>query len=752
MKKYAHAIWYSFPVQLIFLHFRKYQLLLLFWFLLGSAVSGGFMNHFGADSLFLSPEYMGDVNFFSSFIVGTAFGGFMMSWNITTFILFSGYFKFLATSSRPFLKYCINNGSIPLLFTINYFVQLLRFNKINELMSNGESLLIGFGFIAGIIVFVFFSFLYFYGTEKAFLRTMHQTLRNPQVFREKYKPVPTDLHHDPVIKVNHFLTGFFSFRKTRNVTHYSRVFLDMIFKRHHFAAVIAIVIAFIFLVLYGLFLDNPYLQVPASASIFIFFAILIAASGALAYWLDTWSIPFALLLIVIFNFLFRYEYIDIRNKAFGLNYEDRKKRPEYSLTSMLKLCTSAQMSKDSLQMIQLLENWKRNQPEEKPFFYVLNVSGGGNRSATFTVNVLCKLDSFMNGKLMKKTVLFSGASGGMLGAAYYRELYRQKQKGAAIDFSTESITSNISKDLLNPIFSAYVTRDLVTPAQKFSVGPYRYVKDRGYSFEQQLNYNTGNILGGRLIDYKEDEFNARIPVGLFGSTVSQDGRKLMICTQPISFLMRPQHDSTRGVTAEPDAIDYTAFFKDLDPYNIRLLSALRMNATFPYVLPNVWLPTKPIVDVMDAGLRDNYGQEITLRFLHVFNEWIKTNTSGVIFIQIRDRKKGEWNEDLKEPGIGDILYKPVTTLQYNFYKVQDYMQESMVSYSMNTIPLHRFTFIYQPKENKKGAALSFHLTATEKKDIALAVYEQRNQAAFQQILSLQHSIEKNNPAQGINKE
>ncbi len=616
-------------------------------------------------------------------------------------------------------------------------------------MSTGEIIFIVLGFLSGLVLFILFSILYFYGSEKAILRNMQPMLSNPQQFREKFKPIPIAHEHDPVITVKYFLTGFTSFRQTRNVSHYSKIFLDMVFKRHHFAAVMAILLAFLFLIIYGLFLDRPSLQLPAAASIFVFFAILIAASGALAYWLDTWSVPVALILIFLFNFLFRYEYIDIRNKAFGLNYEDRKGRPEYSLTSMLKICTPEQMSKDSLHMIQILENWKRNQQEEKPFIYILNVSGGGNRSATFTVNVMSELDSLLQGKLMQKTFLFSGASGGMLGATYYRELYRQKQKDTTVDFSTASISANIAKDLLNPIFSAYVTRDLITPAQKFSVGPYRYVKDRGYSFEQQFNYNTGNILNDRLVDYKEDEFYARVPIGLFGSTVSQDGRKLMICSQPISFLMRPQPDSTRGIHAEPDAIDYTAFFKDLDPYNIRLLSALRMNATFPYVLPNVWLPTKPIVDVMDAGLRDNYGQEITLRFLHVFNEWIKANTSGVIFIQIRDRKKGEWNEDLTEPSIGDILYKPVTTLQYNFYKVQDYMQESMVSYSSSSIPINRFTFIYQPKENKKGAALSFHLTAREKKDIAHAVFSEGNQAIFKQIISLQQSMQQ---TQGISKE
>ncbi len=749
MKKYLLGIWYSFPVQLIFLHFRKYQLLLVFWFLLGSAVSGGFMHTYGANSLFLSPEYLGKVNFLSAFFVGTAFGGFVMSWNIASFILFSSYFKFLATTSKPFSKYCINNAGIPLIFLINFLIQLIRFNRYKELLTVTEVLWIEFGFLSGLFLFLLLSMLYFYGYEKAILKTMHPVLRNPQQFMQQYKPDGKPHNHEQLITVHYFLTGLFTVKKTRNVSHYSRLFLDVIFKRHHFAAVMAVLLAFLLLMIYGLFLDYPQLQVPAAASIFIFFAVLIGAAAALAHWLDTWSIPVSIVLVLIFNLLFRYEYIDIRNKAFGLNYEDRNKRPHYSLSSLVNLCKAEQVKNDSLNMIRLLENWKRNQTEEKPLFYVINVSGGGNRSATFTVNMLCRLDSFMNGQLMKKTALFSGASGGMLGLTYYRELYRQQQKGNTIDASKETITANISKDLLNPIFSAYVTRDLLTPAQKFSVGPYRFVKDRGYAFEQQLNFNTGTILNDRLIDYKVDELNATIPLGIFSSTVSQDGRKMMICSQPISFLMRPRSDSLKGITAEPDAIDYAAFFKDLNPYNIRLLTALRMNATFPYVLPNVWLPTKPIVDVMDAGLRDNYGQEITLRFLHVFSKWIKENTSGVVFIQIRDRKKGEWDDDLQEPGIGDILYKPVTTLQNNFYKVQDYMQESMLSYSVNDVPMYRFHFMYRPENAKQGAALSFHLTKREKKDIAAAVGDRLNNETLQQLLQLTQVTQQ---TQGINKE
>jgi hypothetical protein len=79
------------------------------------------MKTFGADSLFLAPEYLGNVNSFSSAIVGMSVGMFIMSWNIATFILFSKHFRFLAATTNPFLKYCINNAVTPILFLVFYF-------------------------------------------------------------------------------------------------------------------------------------------------------------------------------------------------------------------------------------------------------------------------------------------------------------------------------------------------------------------------------------------------------------------------------------------------------------------------------------------------------------------------------------------------------------------------------------------------------------------------------------------------------
>ena len=128
MRRWFNDIYYSFPVQLFILHFRKYQVLLIFWLMLGSIINNKLMKGFGADALFFVPEYMGNVNALSAGLVGVAMGVFFMSWNITTFILHTKRFKFLAAASKPFLKYCINNAVLPALFLLFYLFRSFQFN------------------------------------------------------------------------------------------------------------------------------------------------------------------------------------------------------------------------------------------------------------------------------------------------------------------------------------------------------------------------------------------------------------------------------------------------------------------------------------------------------------------------------------------------------------------------------------------------------------------------------------------------
>ncbi len=700
------------------------------------------MKSFGADSLYLAPEYLGEVNPAAAAIVGAAIGIFIMSWNITTFILFSRHFRFLATTSNPFLKYCINNCAIPIIFLVFYFIKAIRFYHIKELLSAGEIIFQILGFLFGLILTTAISLVYFFRYDRRIIRLLSPVISNPQLFKSQFKKDETRLNQSRLIKVEWYLQSPFNLKKVRDVSHYSKEFIETIFSRHHFAAVVSIFIAFIFLVLVGFMLDNRFFQLPAAAGITIFFAILIAVSGAFSYFLQSWSIPFLIGLFFLVNILYKYDIIDSSNKAYGLNYSNKAERPVYNRESLLALCNDSSIEQDKKNMIDILETWKKKQHDEKPFLFIINTSGGGSRSATFTMNVLQRLDSLTQGTIMQKTFLITGASGGMLGATYFRELDRLRANGQKIDPRNRLYVNDIAGDLLNPLFSSFVARDLASPAQKFKVGKYQYIKDRGYAFEQKLNENTRGYLNKQLGDLYEDEKNARMPMIVFNSVITTDGRKLIIGTQPLRFLMRPYLDTAYAKAVDPDALDYQTFFAKQDPMNLRLLTAMRMNATFPYVLPNVWLPSKPVVDVMDAGLRDNFGQETAIRFIQVFNEWIKKNTRGVVLLQIRDRKTGGWEYPFESHNVTEIVTRPMLLLQYNWYKMQEYNQNDMLSLSQLAMgqQIFKFTFQYSPKKEDARAALNFHLTKSEKQDIAEALESDNNQYAFNRLIKLTDTI------------
>ena len=62
-----------------------------------------------------------------------------------------------------------------------------------------------------------------------------------------------------------------------------------------------------------------FFQIPAAASITIFFSILIGVSGAFSYFLQSWSVPYLILLMLALNFFYKNEWIQPRNKAYGIN-------------------------------------------------------------------------------------------------------------------------------------------------------------------------------------------------------------------------------------------------------------------------------------------------------------------------------------------------------------------------------------------------------------------------------------------------
>ncbi len=732
---YARGVWFSLPVQLFLLHFRRQQALLLFWYLLFAVVNGSFLYKLGANMLYLYPEYLGEVDFVSTMLLGVSIGIFILSWNITTFILHSPHVEFLATTTQPFLKYCFNNSLLPLIFLVFYLVKAISFTYVQELLNWQEITWLTAGFLTGLAFSLIVGFSWFFGADRTIYRYTSPGAR--EIIEEmKQKAGHYRMAARPGrLQVEWYLTTKFKRRQPRDTRHYAPEFIARIFTQHHYSAMLAILLAFISLIIIGYFIDNKFFQFPAAASITVIYAVLVAVVGAISYFLKQWSIPMVMVLFLGLNYLYNNNILDPRNKAYGLDYSRETPKPLYNRETLLSVCAKDSVQKDSLVFTRTLDAWKSKQAPEKPVMVLTCLSGGGIRSATFSTEVLYALDSLTSDEFFKHTVLISGASGGMMGAAWYRELKYDVQKGELDKQAIKSKTGQISFDLLNPVFSSFAVRDLLAPPRRFAYNGAQYIKDRGYAFEQQLSMNTEGKLDKPIAAYALPEADADIPTMVLNAVITADGRSVIMATRPMRFLMHPVFDSTLGPQTDADAVCFQSFFKGRHPEQLRFLTALRMSATFPYVLPSVWLPTEPVIDVMDAGFRDNTGIEWAVKFVFFFRQWIEENCSKVVLVEIRDKPQGGWSRERENKSIFDLVTRPALLTQNNLFRFQEYQQLRQIERLKASMGTHfeRVVFEYKPKDESHPASLSFHLTQREKRDIRSSINHETNRNSFRRM-------------------
>ena len=94
-------VFYFFPVQLIFVHLKNNPILMTVWFIIVGINTRLISEKYGVPFLFLSPEYLGDVGFLSYCIVGFSFGGYIMAFNISSYVTNGYRFPFIATLAKP---------------------------------------------------------------------------------------------------------------------------------------------------------------------------------------------------------------------------------------------------------------------------------------------------------------------------------------------------------------------------------------------------------------------------------------------------------------------------------------------------------------------------------------------------------------------------------------------------------------------------------------------------------------------------
>jgi hypothetical protein len=368
----------------------------------------------------------------------------------------------------------------------------------------------------------------------------------------------------------------------------------------------------------------------------------------------------------------------------------------------------------------------------------LCVSGGGLKSAAWTMHLLQTTDSMTNGQFFRNTALITGASGGIMGASYFRELKLRQQQGDSVKIHDPGHVYYVSRDLLNPISFAIVTNDLFLPFVTFKHGGYTYKKDRGYIFEKTLNENTFGILDKTIGDYTLPEKESSIPMLIVSPSIVNDGRRLLIASQPVSFLMIEPIGVELKKTVLPDAVDFGRMFEKQGAQSLRFTTALRMNATYPYVLPNVYLPSDPQVEVLDAGFRDNFGILPAVRFMQVFRNWIKTNTSGVIMVIVRAYEREKDIASSEGSGVFETIFNPLG-IAFNIMGLQDYEHDNNLSFAYEMLGkdfLEIIRFTYIPDSKMEDSPISFYVTAKERADVFQSMKRPEIQQSLHRVREL----------------
>ncbi len=737
-------ILYFFPFQLFILNLKKNHILLVFWFLLFGYVSGSLATKYGVNYLFLYPEYLGEVGFWSHFMIGFALGGFVMAFNIYSYIIHAFRFPFLATLSRPFYKFSLNNFFIPLIFFCFYIWRAIQFQRTIELESSTDIALHIMGFVVGFSIFLSVSLLYFFGTNKdvfGFLKQKRERGRFSEFYerfiRERIKQSSKAWQQRPW-RVESYFQSPLRIIRARESEHYAEETLRRVFRQNHFNASLfelLLVMSFLLVMNFG---DLPIFSIPGGASVILVFTLMLMVLSVMLSWFRGWAVTVFTSLFIIANLFSSYgTFLPHMNALYGLDYKQAKKAYDAQRIEALQL-DKGQIARDRAAMEEIL-NKRLGSPSDslsqKPKLLFINCSGGGLRSALWTTSILCELDSLMDGNLMEETCMITGASGGMLGAAFIRESYLQNDRKDIYSMSAQ-MGRNISKDMLNPVLLSIASSDIFFQLGSFKHAGHTYPKDRAYRFEEQFLTNTGRTMDKPLSAYRDVEANAESPMLIIYPTIVNDGRKLLVSPLGLGFMTEFSHEGDEFLDHQSDMVEYRRIMGESSADQTRFSSLLRANATFPYILPQVSLPTEPTIKLMDAGIRDNFGYTITFRFISAMREWIEENTSGVVIIQVRDQRK-DIKQNRQSEGLISSLTSPLGNVYDNFIKTQDFIHDEMYLSAKKwlNVPMEE-VILQMERSGTEKVSMSWHLTALEKQTISQSVYNIENRKALGRILEL----------------
>jgi uncharacterized membrane protein YeaQ/YmgE (transglycosylase-associated protein family) len=306
-----------------------------------------------------------------------------------------------------------------------------------------------------------------------------------------------------------------------------------------------------------------------------------------------------------------------------------------------------------------LDNWK-TKLGGKPKLALVSVTGGANRSAVWTAYTLTQLERELGTSgipFQQHVRVITGASGGMVGASYFvATLPGAAGHGYTDAAAAKAFTRKLGKDALTPVTQRFLFFDL---PGAFIPGGTTY--DRGLALEEAWNSYLDGALEKSFDQLAQGEAEGWCPSLVLSPMIVEDGRRLLISNLHLAPLAETTGSFLTGPAGPPQATSEETgpqprpkgrYHEERSRYSLtaleffqlfpetwskfKLSTAVRLNASFPYVSPVAALPTNPPRHAVDAAYYDNYGVNLAAWWISQNAAWIQENTSGVVVIQIRD--------------------------------------------------------------------------------------------------------------------
>ncbi|PSB00658.1 patatin-like phospholipase family protein [Merismopedia glauca] len=413
--------------------------------------------------------------------------------------------------------------------------------------------------------------------------------------------------------------------------------------RGHLTAIAFLITAGISYLAIGL-IFNPKAQsrrpeAPALLYVLLLIGMLSLLFGGTTFYLDYFRIP----VIVSFILLSVIAYL-----LFDVDH----------FFHMGKVAEADQVKADYGDFHQVLDARLHHQNGERTLVIVC-ASGGGIQASGWTVQVLIGLQKVLSKSFTKSIGFISGVSGGSVGTMYY--LDRFESNSGCPENGDINIFKSATSDSLDAVGWGFAYLDLWRfIGLPFLINP-NY--DRGTAMEKDWEgeMKSPNSIA-TLNTWRDRIFKGEIPVPIFNATIVENGQRFLI--SPMTF----------NQIANPNYRDFNSLYPN---YDISVVTAARLSATFPYVSPICRPKLKGSeTDIenkkyhfADGGYFDNSGFATMAEWL---DEWLqpekKLNIKRVLILQINpfpkaiSESKGKGDKGWFMATIGPLL---------TMYKVRD---------------------------------------------------------------------------------